>query len=87
LPVTSLLQASTTTLIVGVAALVILIVLKIYAPRMPGVLVTRVKYEVMELLEKAGVDKFIRRDHIHNKVVEAVQGFIQKEIPLTKNDQ
>ena len=33
-------QASTTTLVVGVAALVILFALKIYAPRVPGALVT-----------------------------------------------
>ena len=38
----SLLQTSTTTLVVGVAALVILIMLKIYAPRVPGALVTLV---------------------------------------------
>ena len=46
----------------------------------------RVKHAVMELLEKDGVDKIIGRDHIHNKVEETVQGFVQKEIPLTKKD-
>jgi SulP family sulfate permease len=40
--ITSLPQTSTTTLVVGVAALVILIMLKIYAPRVPGALVTLV---------------------------------------------
>jgi len=40
--IASLPQTSTTTLVVGVAALVILIVLKIYAPRVPGALVTLV---------------------------------------------
>jgi SulP family sulfate permease len=39
----------------------------------------RVKHEVMEMLEKDGVDQIIGRDHIHNKVVEAVQWFAQKE--------
>jgi len=47
----------------------------------------RVKQEVMELLEKDGVDKTMGHDHIHNKVFEAVQLFTQKERPLTKNDQ
>jgi high affinity sulfate transporter 1 len=40
--ITSLPQTSTTTLIVGVAALVLLVVLKIYVPRVPGALVTLV---------------------------------------------
>jgi len=40
--ITSLPQTSTTTLVVGVAALVILIMIKIYAPRVPGALVTLV---------------------------------------------
>jgi len=39
----------------------------------------RVKYEVMELLEKDGADKNIGRDLIHNKVFEAVQWFTQKD--------
>ena len=39
----------------------------------------RVKHDVMELLEKDGVDQNIGRDHIHAKVVEAVQLFTQKE--------
>ena len=42
----------------------------------------RVKHEVMALLEKDGVDKNIGRDHIHNKVFEAVQLFTQKEKPV-----
>ena len=47
----------------------------------------RVKHEVMEMLEKDGVDQTIGRDHIHNKVVEAVQLFTNKEKPVTKNDR
>ncbi len=47
----------------------------------------RVKHEVMEMLEKDGVDQIIGRDHIHNKVVEAVQLFTQKEKPDAENDQ
>ena len=39
----------------------------------------RVKHEVMALLEKDGVDQNIGRDHIHNKVFEAVQLLTQKE--------
>jgi len=39
----------------------------------------RVKHEVMELIEKDGVDKIIGCDHIHNKVFEAVQFFYPKE--------
>jgi len=39
----------------------------------------RVKHDVMELLEKDGVDENIGRDHIHNKVFEAVQLFTQKD--------
>ena len=46
----------------------------------------RVKHEVMELLEKDGVDKIIGRDHIHNKVFEAVQMFTQKEKHVSGND-
>jgi hypothetical protein len=42
----------------------------------------RVKYEVMELLEKDEVDQNIGRNHIHNKVFEAVQLFTQKEKPV-----
>jgi high affinity sulfate transporter 1 len=38
----------------------------------------RVKHDVMELLEKDGVDQNIGRDHIHAKVVEAVQLFTQR---------
>ncbi|MBT8368539.1 MAG: sodium-independent anion transporter, partial [Deltaproteobacteria bacterium] len=47
----------------------------------------RVKHAVMEMLEKVGVDQIIGRDHIHNKIVEAVQGFTQKEKPVADNDQ
>jgi len=47
----------------------------------------RVKHEVMEMLEKDGVDQIIGGDHIHNKVVEAVQLFTQKAKPVAKNDQ
>ncbi len=39
----------------------------------------RVKHEVMALLEKDGVDQNIGRDHIHNKVFEAVQLFTRKD--------
>ncbi len=46
----------------------------------------RVKHEVMELLEKDGVDKIMGPNHIHNKVVEAVQLFTQKEKPVAEND-
>jgi hypothetical protein len=42
----------------------------------------RVKREVMEMLEKDGVDENIGRNHIHNKVFEAVQLFTQKEKPV-----
>ena len=41
----------------------------------------------MEMLEKDRVDKTIGRDHIHNKIVEAVQGFTWSDMPLTKNDR
>jgi len=41
----------------------------------------RVKHAVMEMLEKDGVDQTIGRDHIHTKVVDAVQLFTQKEEP------
>jgi hypothetical protein len=36
----------------------------------------------MEMLEKDGVDQIIGRDHIHDKVFEAVQLFTQKEKPV-----
>ena len=39
----------------------------------------RVKHEVMEMLEKDGVDENIGRNLIHNKVFEAVQLFTQKD--------
>jgi len=39
----------------------------------------RVKHDVMELLEKDGVDENIGRNHVHNKVGEAVQLFTQKD--------
>ena len=47
----------------------------------------RVKHEVMEMLEKDGVDRTIGSDHIHSKVVEAVQWFTQKEKPVLENKQ
>ena len=47
----------------------------------------RVKHEVMEMLEKDGVDRTIGSDHIHSKVVEAVQWFTQKEKPVSENKQ
>jgi high affinity sulfate transporter 1 len=47
----------------------------------------RVKHEVMEMLEKDGVDKIIGRDHIHDKVVDAVELLTQKEEPVAENDQ
>jgi anti-anti-sigma factor len=47
----------------------------------------RVKHEAMEMLEKDGVDKIISHDHIHDKVVDAVQLFTQKEEPVSMNDQ
>ena len=46
----------------------------------------RVKAEVMQLLEKDGVDEIMGCDHIHAKVVEAVQLFTQKEKPVAEND-
>ncbi len=46
----------------------------------------RVKHEVMEMLEKDGVDQIIGRDNIHAKVVDAVPLFTQKEKPVAKND-
>ena len=39
----------------------------------------RVKHDVMELLEKDGVDENIGRNHLHKKVFEAVQLFTQKD--------
>jgi anti-anti-sigma factor len=47
----------------------------------------RVKHEVMEMLKKDGVDQIIGRDHIHNKVAEAVRWFTQKKKPGAKNDR
>jgi anti-anti-sigma factor len=44
----------------------------------------RVKHDVMEMLEKDGVDQIIGRDHIHAKVVDAVQLFTQKEKPVAE---
>ena len=38
----------------------------------------RVKHEVMELMEKDGVDQIMGCDQIHSKVVEAVHWFTQK---------
>ena len=39
----------------------------------------RAKHEIMEMLEKVGVDQIIGRDHIHNKVVAGVQWFTRKD--------
>ena len=47
----------------------------------------RVKHEVMDMLEKDGVDQIIGRDHIHDKVGDAVRLFTQKEEPVGNNDQ
>jgi SulP family sulfate permease len=47
----------------------------------------RVKHAVMEMLEKDGVDQIIGRDHIHDKVGDAVQLFTQKEKPVAENGQ
>jgi MFS superfamily sulfate permease-like transporter len=46
----------------------------------------RVKHEVMEMLEKDGVDQVIGHDHIHDKVVDAVELLTQKEEPVAEND-
>jgi anti-anti-sigma factor len=46
----------------------------------------RVKHEVMEMLEKDGVDQVIGRDHIHAKVVEAIQEFTQNVKAAAKNN-
>jgi len=46
----------------------------------------RVKNAVMEMLEKDGVDKIIGRDHIHDKVGDAVRLFTQQEEPVAEND-
>jgi hypothetical protein len=40
----------------------------------------------MEMLEKDGVDKIIGHDHIHDKVVDGVQLFTQKEESAGEND-
>jgi len=47
---------------------------------------TRLKHQVMEMLNKDGVDQIIGRDHIHNKAAEAVRWFIQKKKAGAKND-
>jgi len=41
----------------------------------------------MQMLEKDGVDQIIGRDHIHDKVVDAVELLTQKEKPVAENDQ
>jgi high affinity sulfate transporter 1 len=46
----------------------------------------RVKHAVMQMLEKDGVDQVIGHDHIHDKVVDAVELLTQKEKPVAKND-
>jgi SulP family sulfate permease len=45
----------------------------------------KVKYEVMKMIKKDGVDRTVGRDHIHNKVVEAVQWFHQNHEPDSEN--
>ena len=47
----------------------------------------RVKHVAMEMLEKDGVDQIIGRDHIHEKVGDAVHLFTQKKKPVAENDQ
>jgi anti-anti-sigma factor len=47
----------------------------------------RVKHAVMEMLEKDGVVDVIGRHHIHEKVVDAVHFFTQKEKAVAENDQ
>ncbi len=47
----------------------------------------RVKHEVMELLAKDGVDEIMGREHIHNKVFEAVQLFTQQQEPVVDKGQ
>ena len=39
----------------------------------------RVKHDVMEMLEKDGVDENIGRNHVHRKVGEAVQWFTRED--------
>ena len=41
----------------------------------------------MLMLKKDGIDQIIGRDHIHNKVADAVQWFIQGKRPDAKNDR
>ena len=41
---------------------------------------TRVKHEVMQMIEKDGVDQTIGPEHIHDRVAVAVQGFRQKRV-------
>jgi high affinity sulfate transporter 1 len=45
----------------------------------------RIKYEVMKMIKKDGVDRTVGRDHIHNKVVEAVKWFHQNHKPDSEN--
>jgi anti-anti-sigma factor len=47
----------------------------------------RVKHEVMQMLEKDGVDQIIRRNHIHDKVFAAVKLLTHKQQPEAINDQ
>jgi hypothetical protein len=46
----------------------------------------RVKQEVMKVINKDGVDQIIGRDHIHNKVFEAVQWITQNKKKLLKGE-
>ena len=47
----------------------------------------RVKHEVLDMLKRDGVDQIIGRNHIHNKVFEAVKLLTQKEQPDAQNDE
>jgi hypothetical protein len=41
----------------------------------------------MEMLEKDGVDQTIGHDHIHDRVMDAVQLFTQKKKPVSEKEQ
>ena len=44
----------------------------------------RIKHEVLEMIVKDGVDQTIGRDHIHNKIVDAVRWFHRNKQPLVE---
>ena len=44
----------------------------------------RIKHEVLEMIVKDGVDQTIGRDHIHNKIVDAVRWFNRNKQPLVE---